>query len=228
MRNRSRKSPSPLSRSYESNGPDVKIRGTALHIAEKYAQLSRDAHSSGDRIMAENYSQHAEHYYRIVAAAQPQAIPRDDQGRDSRSEDPRIDDRGYAHDRDGDFDDDRDDDAPRINGHAARGNGAGGHPVRHLAEADQPDIVPPEHFERGGVDKVPVAKSAGPQPAGADQAALPADGGGDTPPPARTRRRRTPRPARSPRTPGGGDAETSESGASAAAASDSDTSAGDA
>ncbi|POF30408.1 uncharacterized protein DUF4167 [Roseibium marinum] len=43
-----------------------------MHIAEKYQQLSRDAHASGDRVMSENYNQHAEHYLRIVAAAQPQ------------------------------------------------------------------------------------------------------------------------------------------------------------
>lgn len=60
----------PLSRSYESNGPDVKIRGNAQQIAEKYSTLARDAQSSGDRVMAENYLQHAEHYNRIIAAAQ--------------------------------------------------------------------------------------------------------------------------------------------------------------
>src|SRR3954464_9363999 len=69
-RNRSTKGPNPLTRSYESNGPDVKIRGTAQHIAEKYSQLARDAHSSGDPVAAENYYQHAEHYIRIIAAAQ--------------------------------------------------------------------------------------------------------------------------------------------------------------
>ena len=59
-------------RSYDSNGPEVKIRGTASHIYEKYLQLARDANSSGDRIMAESYLQHAEHYFRIMAAAQAQ------------------------------------------------------------------------------------------------------------------------------------------------------------
>ncbi len=57
---------------YESNGPDVKIRGTASHIAEKYLQLARDAQSSGDPVAAENYYQHAEHYFRLIAAAQEQ------------------------------------------------------------------------------------------------------------------------------------------------------------
>lgn len=72
--------PNPLTRSYESNGPDVKIRGNAQQIADKYMQLARDAQGSGDRVMAENYLQHAEHYNRIIAAAQaqmPVQAPRD-------------------------------------------------------------------------------------------------------------------------------------------------------
>jgi hypothetical protein len=48
----------------------VKIRGNAHHIYEKYLQLARDANSSGDRVMAENYLQHAEHYYRLIMAYQ--------------------------------------------------------------------------------------------------------------------------------------------------------------
>jgi hypothetical protein len=67
-----RRSHNPLTRVYESNGPDVKIRGTANHVAEKYLQLARDAQSSGDPISAENYFQHAEHYFRLIAAAQEQ------------------------------------------------------------------------------------------------------------------------------------------------------------
>ncbi len=75
MRGRNRKGghhQNPLSRMYESSGPDVKIRGTASHIAEKYLQLARDAQSSGDPVAAENYYQHAEHYFRMIAAAQEQ------------------------------------------------------------------------------------------------------------------------------------------------------------
>lgn len=72
MRGRNRKSHNPLTRVYESNGPDVKIRGTASHIAEKYLQLARDAQSGGDPVSAENYFQHAEHYFRLIAAAQEQ------------------------------------------------------------------------------------------------------------------------------------------------------------
>ena len=68
--NNNRKGPNPLTRSYESSGPDVKIRGTAHHISEKYLQLARDAQTSGDPVMAESYLQHAEHYFRLIAAAQ--------------------------------------------------------------------------------------------------------------------------------------------------------------
>lgn len=60
----------PLSRVYESNGPDVKVRGNAQTVAEKYLQLGRDAQSASDIVMAESYYQYAEHYLRIVAAAQ--------------------------------------------------------------------------------------------------------------------------------------------------------------
>ena len=57
---------------FDSNGPDVKVRGTAQTVAEKYMQLGRDAQSSGDTVAAETYYQHAEHYYRLWAANQPQ------------------------------------------------------------------------------------------------------------------------------------------------------------
>ncbi|WP_083509684.1 DUF4167 domain-containing protein [Hyphomicrobium sulfonivorans] len=65
---------SPLTRSFESTGPDVKIRGTPSHIAEKYMSLARDATSSGDPVLAENYLQHAEHYNRIIMAVREQQI----------------------------------------------------------------------------------------------------------------------------------------------------------
>ncbi|HTV34152.1 MAG TPA: DUF4167 domain-containing protein [Methylocella sp.] len=68
--NNNRKGPNPLTRSFESSGPDVKIRGTAHHISEKYLQLARDAQAAGDPVMAESYLQHAEHYFRLIAAAQ--------------------------------------------------------------------------------------------------------------------------------------------------------------
>lgn len=70
--NNNRRGQNPMTRVYESNGPEIKIRGTASHLAEKYVQLARDALGSGDPVAAENFYQHAEHYFRIIAAAQEQ------------------------------------------------------------------------------------------------------------------------------------------------------------
>jgi hypothetical protein len=92
MRGRNRpKGPNPLTRSYESNGPDVKIRGTAQHIADKYAQLARDALAAGDPVAAENYFQHGEHYFRIVSGAQDQTRPANTGGYASRPYDDEMD-----------------------------------------------------------------------------------------------------------------------------------------
>jgi len=93
-----RRGPNPLTRSYESNGPDVKIRGNAHHVAEKYLQLARDAHTGGDPVAAENYLQHAEHYFRLIAAAQAaQLQAQNGSGRplgESESDDTEDDDGG--------------------------------------------------------------------------------------------------------------------------------------
>ena len=51
---------------FDSNGPDVRIRGTAHQVTEKYLALAKDAASGGDRILAESYLQYAEHYQRII------------------------------------------------------------------------------------------------------------------------------------------------------------------
>jgi hypothetical protein len=120
--NGNRKAPNPLQRSYESNGPDVKVRGTAQHVAEKYLQLARDAQSSGDPVAAENYFQHAEHYYRILLAAQEQMSQQF-----GHSFPPN---RGFVDDEDGDEDGDDDQQAPFQPGTPQpemRANGNGGY-----------------------------------------------------------------------------------------------------
>lgn len=62
-------------RALESSGPEIKVRGPASHIYERYLQLSRDAASAGDRVLSENYAQHADHYFRLVRAMQPAMPP---------------------------------------------------------------------------------------------------------------------------------------------------------
>ncbi len=73
-------------RSMESNGPDVKVRGTAKQIFDKYESLARDAASSGNRVKAENCRQHAEHYLRIVNAIEAAKQAARDEAEISRSE----------------------------------------------------------------------------------------------------------------------------------------------
>jgi hypothetical protein len=86
QRGRGRKPNNSGNRSLESNGPEVKIRGSASQIYEKYVQYARDAQTSGDRIKAENYLQHAEHYYRIMAANMPKDRPQNLQRNEEQSE----------------------------------------------------------------------------------------------------------------------------------------------
>jgi hypothetical protein len=68
-RNNGRKPHMPQrSQTFDSSGPDVRIRGNAYQVLEKYLALARDASAAGDRIAAENFYQHAEHYYRVISA----------------------------------------------------------------------------------------------------------------------------------------------------------------
>ncbi|MEL6225920.1 MAG: DUF4167 domain-containing protein, partial [Pseudomonadota bacterium] len=94
--NAGRKHQNPLTRSFDSNGPDQKIRGTPAHIAEKYVSLARDAVASGDRVLAENYLQHAEHYNRIIMAYREQQAEQQQQQRARQAEEdaqPDVQDR---------------------------------------------------------------------------------------------------------------------------------------
>src|ERR1700760_1899216 len=98
--NNNRRGQNPMTRVFESNGPDIKIRGTASHVAEKYVQLARDARSSGDPVAAENYYQHAEHYFRLIAAAQEQFRQNQPQPRtdnEMASEDGDDESESYSH-----------------------------------------------------------------------------------------------------------------------------------
>ena len=67
-RNSGRRNQSSRTQNFESSGPETKVRGNAQQVVEKYLQLARDATLAGNPVMAENFFQHAEHYYRIQAA----------------------------------------------------------------------------------------------------------------------------------------------------------------
>ncbi|WP_307233500.1 DUF4167 domain-containing protein [Pararhizobium capsulatum] len=215
--NHNRKGQNPLTRTYDSSGPDVKIRGTAQHIAEKYGNLARDAQSSGDRVIAENYLQHAEHYNRIIAAAQAQMQER--YQRDERSFDERD-----GSDRDQNDQDDMDqgyaEEAPAVVQHV-QSQPVQAQPIqseRAQSERAQPQPVqarrPPRPQPQPQQQPQPVMDGSGPQPVieGVPaEVSLEEEEGAAPAGRAPSRRRGTPRPRRQPRR---GDA-TAEEGAPA-------------
>ena len=69
----------PKNSNFDSNGPDVRVRGNAQQVLDRYLTLARDSQTSGDRIASENYFQHAEHYYRILHANDGEERRNDDQ-----------------------------------------------------------------------------------------------------------------------------------------------------
>jgi len=91
-----------INRVYESAGPDGKVRGTPQQIIDKYNALARDAQTSGDRVMSENFLQHAEHYQRLLSAAQAAMQDRRDQSNGAQRPAPYDSDQGLD---DGDDDD---------------------------------------------------------------------------------------------------------------------------
>jgi hypothetical protein len=170
-----RKNHNPMSRVYESNGPDVKIRGNPAHIAEKYIQMARDAQASGDPISAENYYQHAEHYYRLIAAAQ-------EQFRQNNPHLPRIESETPAGARDEAFDEEDDSQQPQVGGGEAP-FGMRGEPQPYLPrdaqpfpqqqQPPQPNHAPrqfqqPSSNDGGDVDRLPSFITGG-QPSQAQQ-----------------------------------------------------------
>jgi hypothetical protein len=154
-RNNNRKGPNPLSRSFESNGPDVKIRGTAAHVADKYMTLARDAQAAGDPVSAENYLQHAEHYNRIVMAAQAQFQQSQPQFREGGGEEGYDDDRqmnGRPRDRfdfNGDGRQGEEDGEDRFEGGEGGDDDRGFRPPMQGRQQDQDRRGPrPDRFDR--------------------------------------------------------------------------------
>jgi hypothetical protein len=90
-RNQRRRQGVNINRALDSNGPDVRIRGTANQIYDKYLALARDATSSGDRVKTENYLQHAEHYFRLIRSIQP-SMPMNNDSMDGDGDQPMLSD----------------------------------------------------------------------------------------------------------------------------------------
>jgi Domain of unknown function (DUF4167) len=172
MRGRNRRGHNPLTRVYESNGPDVKIRGTAHHVAEKYLQLARDAQSSGDPVAGEGYLQHAEHYFRLIAAAQAQFAPQHQQHNPNQPQQPYQ--RPDMESRD-DFDDDGDD----TGGVDPQGQSYPTAPAQH---AQQPMQQPrPQHQPQSNYQGYPQQQPRSDEPRDPGLPAFITGGGGQAP-----------------------------------------------
>lgn len=181
--NFNRKGGNPLTRTYDSSGPDVKIRGTAQHIAEKYSALARDAQSSGDRVMAENYLQHAEHYNRIIAAAQAhmqERVQRDERNADYNNE--RDGDDVDGNDNDSDSDDTIGSAAPQVqqsgddDEQPSYDDGSGPQPV---IEGTPLEVAVEEEAQAAEAprERQPRRRSTGPRPRRPRRTAENAEGG---------------------------------------------------
>jgi len=223
--NNNRRGQNPMTRVYESNGPDIKIRGTASHIAEKYLQLARDARSSGDPVAAENYYQHAEHYFRLIAAAQEQfrqnQQPRGDEpisSSDDGEDDgenfsafgqepgfvPQPQQQPFMRDRDGQRDHHQRDHQPRDNQQPYQRDNQQPREHRERDHRPQPQYQPqpqpanqpqPVIADAGGVDRLPSFITGAQPQVNGGQGGFEGGGGGERYP-RRRRRPHGPRPER--------------------------------
>ncbi|MEW6089828.1 MAG: DUF4167 domain-containing protein [Pseudomonadota bacterium] len=180
-RGRGRKPQHSANRAYDSNGPDVKIRGNAAHICEKYQQLARDAISAGDRVTAENYYQHAEHYYRLLMATQ--------QGQDGQQR--QQTNLGYRPDEDeeGDTDFAPDGPQPRLSGqpwHQQNAGGQNGNGQFNGGQSGQRGGEPASSYDDEGDEAGDAAGSAEAEHRAENEQ-------GEAPPRRRNNRRRRPR-----------------------------------
>jgi hypothetical protein len=139
-----------MNRVFDSSGPEGKVRGTPQQIIEKYNQLARDSHLSGDRVATENFQQHAEHYLRVLGAAQKEMdAKREVQERENRE-------RQVERDKDRE----RSQERARRQERESNDPKGGGDP----AEAPQPDLIETRGADSGLVE-TPESQPAAPQPA---------------------------------------------------------------
>ena len=129
-----------INRVFDSSGPDGKVRGTPQQIIEKYNQLHRDAVLSGDRVDAENFAQHAEHYTRLLAEAQREV--------DAKREEQEEQNRQRQADRDRERQE-------RLKAQEAAANDP--------ANAEQPDVVEASAETESGLVETPEEKPRRPR-----------------------------------------------------------------
>jgi len=149
--NRNRPSGNIVNRVFDSSGPEGKVRGTPQQIIDKYLQLTRDAQLSNDRVAAENFQQHAEHYTRMLGEAQREQDSRREQ--QEREQDQRRE----QHDRDN-RDSNRDNRDNNRDRHKEREDRSS-QPV-DAGDGPQPDIIDTSPPSDSGLVDTPESKPA--------------------------------------------------------------------
>ena len=144
-----------MNRVFDSSGPEGKVRGTPQQIIDKYQQLTRDAQLSGDRVAAENFQQHAEHYMRLLAEAQREIeARREQQDRENREKQAQRDqERGDRSDRVESRRDHGDDEAAKM---------PSALDVADFSDAPQPDLAPLNPADLAQTPPIETAKSDAP------------------------------------------------------------------
>jgi hypothetical protein len=146
---------------FDSSGPEGKVRGTPQQIIEKYTQLARDAQLSNDRVAAENFQQHAEHYTRMLGEAQREAeARREQQEQQQQQQQQNRQDGGRNNERQGRQD--------KADAGQQNGNQGGQQPSGESAPVDVIDSDTPEE---SGLVETPEARSEQPQPEGGEKPA---------------------------------------------------------
>lgn len=178
-----------INRVFDSSGPDGKVRGTPQQIIEKYNQLHRDAVLSGDRVDAENFAQHAEHYTRLLAEAQREVDAKreeqEEQNRQRQADRDRQQQQERERNAERQAERDREREA-RLKAQEEASNSGAAASVIDPGAGDQPDIGGPADLVETPEDTPPPKKRAprtrkkAPKP----DDAVASDGGGDQPDPA--------------------------------------------
>ena len=153
--NNNRSGANIMNRVFDSSGPEGKVRGTPQQIIEKYQQLTRDAQLSGDRVAAENFQQHAEHYMRLLAEAQREIeARREQQDRENREKQAQRDqERGERNDRS---------EPRRDRGDVEQVKMPSALDIADFSDAPQPDLAPLNPDDLSQTPPIESTKSAEP------------------------------------------------------------------
>lgn len=161
-RNRNKNRPKSLgnvtNRVFESAGPEGKVRGTPQQIIDKYEQLARDSQTSGDRVTAENFLQHAEHYARMLSAAQAEQQAHQERQSQQQAQEGRKESQQQG----GGDDKSRRDDEPRArrddDTRGESGGGRGGLETIDTAEDGDSLVATPEAGREGESAEQPAGE----------------------------------------------------------------------